>query len=70
MSLLLALAVLVIAAWVLHNERRAGREAAGIELEATGRCLDCEHGIVLEDDDAEICIDCAGRNRRARLTTP
>lgn len=27
-------------------------------------CPDCEHEIIVEDDEACVCIECGGRNRR------
>lgn len=50
---------------------RTGREAC--ETETTGRrqkqrrgtdCVDCGAAIVAADDDARVCIQCGGRNRR------
>ena len=29
-------------------------------------CADCEAAIVADDDDAGVCIECGGRNRRMR----
>jgi hypothetical protein len=28
------------------------------------RCLDCRHLIHRDDDDALVCVECGGRNRR------
>lgn len=39
-----------------------GPGAAGIRLAC---CPDCGNNIVAEDDDARVCIQCGGRNRRA-----
>jgi hypothetical protein len=39
------------------------------ECEDVGRppekCFDCGESIVASDDDAHVCINCGGRNRRA-----
>ena len=41
-----------------------------LALEDIGRiCPDCYEPIIASDDDAGVCIQCGGRNRRASAVT-
>lgn len=54
--LLLELRIALVDTWARRN-RHPGTGGA--------RCIDCNHPINAADDDARLCVDCGGFNRRS-----
>ena len=51
-----------------EKEQAALDRALRKSVRIVQRCYDCKRYIVSEDDDAQVCIECGGRNRLAVVT--